>query len=61
LVYATCTIHPRENQERIAALLAEQPQWQLRGQRQWGPGGSGDGGPAAAAGDGFYAAVLERG
>jgi 16S rRNA (cytosine967-C5)-methyltransferase len=60
LVYATCTVHPRENQERIAALLAEQSQWQLREQRQWGPGGSGDGTPVDAAGDGFYAAVLER-
>jgi 16S rRNA (cytosine967-C5)-methyltransferase len=62
LVYATCTIHPRENQERIAALLAEQPQWRLLRERQWWPWhdqGQGEP-PGAAAGDGFYAAVLER-
>ena len=62
LVYATCTLHPRENQARIAALLAEQPQWQLLQERQWWPWRDEEqGGQAAeAAGDGFYCAVLER-
>jgi 16S rRNA (cytosine967-C5)-methyltransferase len=51
LVYATCTVHPRENQERIRAFLALHPTWTLRQERQWWP--------AAEGGDGFYAAVLE--
>lgn len=51
LVYATCTVHPRENQEQIAALLAGQPQLVLVQQQQWWP--------SSAGGDGFYVAVLE--
>lgn len=51
LVYATCTVHPRENQEQIAALLAAQPQLCLIEQQQWWPSPQG--------GDGFYVAVLE--
>jgi 16S rRNA (cytosine967-C5)-methyltransferase len=27
LVYATCTVHPRENQQQIAAFLAAHPGW----------------------------------
>jgi 16S rRNA (cytosine967-C5)-methyltransferase len=50
LVYATCTVHPAENGELIAALLARHPQLHLRSTQQWWPGES--------AGDGFYAAVL---
>jgi 16S rRNA (cytosine967-C5)-methyltransferase len=49
-VYATCTVHPRENQERVAAFLARRDRWQLRQDLQWWP--------RLAAGDGFYAAVL---
>ncbi len=49
-VYATCTVHPQENQDRIAALLAREPHWQLELERQWWPRPGG--------GDGFYAAVL---
>jgi 16S rRNA (cytosine967-C5)-methyltransferase len=51
LVYATCTVHPQENGEVIAAFLAGHPSWQLIYQQQWWP--------APQAGDGFYAAVLE--
>ncbi|MEH2027411.1 16S rRNA (cytosine(967)-C(5))-methyltransferase [Nostoc sp.] len=29
LVYATCTLHPAENEEVISAFLAESPQWQI--------------------------------
>ncbi len=50
LVYATCTVHPAENGELIAALLAAHPRLELRSSRQWWPGPS--------AGDGFYAAAL---
>ena len=53
LVYATCTVHPRENQEQIAALLAAHPELVLVQQQQWWP--------APRQGDGFYAAVLELG
>jgi len=49
-VYATCTVHPRENQERIAATLARQTNWRLGQELQWWP--------QPAGGDGFYAAVL---
>ena len=51
LVYATCTVHPQENGDVIAAFLACHPSWQLTYQQQWWP--------APQAGDGFYAAVLE--
>lgn len=53
LLYATCTVHPAENGERIAALQAHHPQLALRFSRQWWPGQHG--------GDGFYAAVLAQG
>jgi 16S rRNA (cytosine967-C5)-methyltransferase len=49
-VYATCTVHPAENGELIAALLARHPRLALRFSQQWWPG--------PGAGDGFYAAVL---
>jgi 16S rRNA (cytosine967-C5)-methyltransferase len=51
LVYATCTVQPRENGERIAAFLADRPDWRLRLDQQWWPGREG--------GDGFYAAVID--
>ncbi|MFM9101972.1 MAG: 16S rRNA (cytosine(967)-C(5))-methyltransferase, partial [Cyanobium sp.] len=50
LVYATCTVHPVENGELIAALLSRHPQLVLRFSQQWWPG--------PGSGDGFYAAVL---
>ena len=33
LVYATCTLHPAENEEVISAFLAESPQWQIESPR----------------------------
>ncbi|WP_414517481.1 16S rRNA (cytosine(967)-C(5))-methyltransferase [Nostoc sp. PCC 9305] len=29
LVYATCTLHPAENEEVVSAFLADSPQWQI--------------------------------
>ncbi len=55
LLYATCTVEPRENGALIAALLAAHPDWSLLEERQWWPT------PAVAecgGGDGFYAALL---
>jgi 16S rRNA (cytosine967-C5)-methyltransferase len=51
LVYATCTVEPRENRGRIEALLQSHPGWQLLQEQQWWPGHQ--------SGDGFYAAVLQ--
>jgi 16S rRNA (cytosine967-C5)-methyltransferase len=51
LVYATCSVHPQENGDRIAAFLERHPGWRLDEERQWWPG-------EEAGGDGFYAAVL---
>ena len=50
VVYATCTVHPEENQSRIDAFLQDHPLWQLEQEQQWWPGEGG--------GDGFYAARL---
>lgn len=48
LVYATCTVHPRENGELIAAFLGAHPDWRLLESWQlWpgqGPGGAIEGG-----------------
>ena len=53
LVYATCTIHPDENQAQVQALLRRHPMLQLGEERQrWPDQDSG--------GDGFYSAVLQR-
>jgi 16S rRNA (cytosine967-C5)-methyltransferase len=49
-VYATCTVHPQENQERVALALQHHPQWLLLQEQQWWP--------QVGGGDGFYAAVL---
>ncbi|MGA1304485.1 MAG: 16S rRNA (cytosine(967)-C(5))-methyltransferase [Cyanobium sp.] len=49
-VYATCTVHPRENQGQTGAVLARQPHWQLLQERQWWP--------QPGSGDGFYAALF---
>jgi 16S rRNA (cytosine967-C5)-methyltransferase len=54
LVYATCTVHPRENNQLIQAVLAEYPQLQLQQSWQLWPG------EVAGAGDGFYAALLQQ-
>lgn len=51
LVYATCTIHPSENSQQIAAFLKAHPALVLSHERQrW---------PDPAGGDGFYAAVIK--
>ncbi len=56
LVYATCTVEPRENGALIAALLQSHPEWSLLQERQWWPEPpEGERG----GGDGFYAAVLQ--
>jgi 16S rRNA (cytosine967-C5)-methyltransferase len=55
-VYATCTVHPRENGATIAALQAGHPGWRLALERQWWPE---EGNADLGGGDGFYAAVLE--
>ena len=56
LVYATCTVHPRENGQLIDAVLADHPELQLHLQQSWQlwPG------EVAGAGDGFYAALLQQ-
>ena len=44
LVYATCTVHPRENDQLIAAFLAAHPDWRLLESWQLWPGqGQGQG------------------
>jgi 16S rRNA (cytosine967-C5)-methyltransferase len=71
LVYATCTVHPRENGELIAAFLAAHPHWRLLESWQLWPG-QGPAGEAAGpqgqapgaggdptGGDGFFAAALQ--
>ncbi|MBE9152638.1 MULTISPECIES: 16S rRNA (cytosine(967)-C(5))-methyltransferase [unclassified Cyanobium] len=50
LVYATCTVHPAENDEQVKALLAAHPGWELL--RQW------QAWPRPGGGDGFFAALL---
>ena len=71
LVYATCTVHPRENGELIAAFLAAHPHWRLLESWQLWPGqgppgeAAGSQGQAPGAGgdptggDGFFAAALQ--
>ena len=53
LVYATCTVHPRENLEVVEGFLSANPSWRLMQQQQWWP--------APQSGDGFYAALLAPG
>ncbi len=52
LVYATCTVHPAENDDQITGLLSRHPGWRLVRSQQWWPG--------QVEGDGFFAAVLQR-
>ncbi len=51
LVYATCTLHPAENEGQVNGFLARHGGWQLQQTVELWPGAEG--------GDGFYAAVLE--
>ncbi|MEB3331261.1 MAG: 16S rRNA (cytosine(967)-C(5))-methyltransferase, partial [Synechococcaceae cyanobacterium] len=51
LVSATCTLHPRENQELVAGFLAAHPGWRLLEEQTWWP--------LQGGGDGFYAAALQ--
>lgn len=51
LAYATCSVLRAENHDRVAAFLAENPDWQLLDQKQWAlEDGS----------DGFFLARLQR-
>ena len=50
LVYATCTIHPSENGDRIHQFLKDHPNMLLESERQLWPNPDG--------GDGFYSAVI---
>ena len=50
LVYATCTLHPRENQEQVQWFVQQHQGWTLRQDWQRWPGDDGDG---------FYAALLQ--
>ncbi|MFQ5538475.1 MAG: transcription antitermination factor NusB [Gemmatimonadota bacterium] len=60
LVYATCSLEPEENEERIAAFLGVHPEFRL----EPGPGGGGDGLlrvlPQENGFDGAFAARLRR-
>ena len=51
LLYATCSVDPRENEEQGRAFLERHPGWRLPRQQQWWPGEVGGG-------DGFHAALL---
>ncbi len=51
LVYATCTVHPLENQRQLEAFLARHPDWQSLAELQTWPGPAG--------GDGFFAVLLQ--
>jgi len=59
LVYATCTVHPAENCDQVAALLADYPALSLLESWQVWPGTTATEGAAGQAGDGFYAALLQ--
>jgi len=56
LVYSTCSLEPEENQQRVAAFLAENPDWGLAAEHPALPAPTGQDGPV----DGGYAARLER-
>lgn len=51
LVYATCTVHPAENQRQLEAFQLRHPDWTLHAELQIWPGPAG--------GDGFFAAALQ--
>ena len=43
LAYATCSVLTVENEARVEAFLAANPEWLLVASRRWDPGPSGDG------------------
>jgi 16S rRNA (cytosine967-C5)-methyltransferase len=51
LLYATCSVDPRENELQAQAFLERHDGWQLLHQQQWWPG-------EASGGDGFHASLL---
>ena len=53
LVYATCTIHPAENDQQVDALLKRHSGLRLVERSQRWP-------DQAEGGDGFFAAVFQR-
>ena len=53
LVYATCTVHPSENDAQISALLQSHDGFELVAEHQSWP-------DAPGGGDGFYTAVMQR-
>jgi 16S rRNA (cytosine967-C5)-methyltransferase len=67
LVYATCSLLPQENEDRVAAFLARNPGFRrLEAAALWNgaiPGLAQDfrASPARTGTDGFYCALLERG
>jgi 16S rRNA (cytosine967-C5)-methyltransferase len=52
LLYATCTVHPQENQQLVQVLLTSHAELELVRERQIWPG------ELSGAGDGFFTAVL---
>jgi 16S rRNA (cytosine967-C5)-methyltransferase len=72
LVYATCTVHPEENEAVVQRFLAGQPSFTLRSAAEALPAGLPPAGLVDATGflrlwphrhgtEGFFAAVLQRG
>ena len=51
LAYATCSLLPEENEDRIAAFVGENPGWICVSQQRFSP---------LQRGDGFYLALLQR-
>ena len=66
LVYATCTLNRRENEDLVRGFLADRPGWRLAPLPAWLPPGCASGPffrvlPHTHGTDGFFAAVLVRG
>lgn len=51
LAYATCSLLPAENGQRVDAFLARNPEWRAVSRTQWTP---------LDGGDGFYLAILQK-